>query len=99
MKRHRTITSLAALAALVVSMAIAATAHASSLLSGYGGPGQGNQAILGSTLLGGGSGGGGGGPAATSGEGTGSSSQGAGSATASGGSASHSTRAGTGRSR
>lgn len=37
----------------------AASASASNtLLSGYGGPGQGNQAIIGSTLIGGGSGGG-----------------------------------------
>jgi hypothetical protein len=43
-------------------------AHAGPLLSGYGGPGQGNQAILGSTLIGGsgGSGGSGGGGAETS---------------------------------
>jgi hypothetical protein len=38
-----------------------ATCSASSLLSGYGGPGQGNQAILGSGLVNGPSGGGGGG--------------------------------------
>jgi len=40
-----------------------ASARANSLLSGYGGPGQGEQAILGSTLIGGGSGGGAGAPA------------------------------------
>src|SRR5438309_8805588 len=39
--------------------AVPATAHAGPLLSGYGGPGQGNQAILGSALVGGSSGGGG----------------------------------------
>jgi hypothetical protein len=37
--------------------ALPATAHAGPLLSGYGGPGQGNQAILGSALLGGSAGG------------------------------------------
>jgi hypothetical protein len=37
--------------------AVPATAHAGPLLSGYGGPGQGNQAILGSALLGGSAGG------------------------------------------
>lgn len=45
---------------LAAVMALAPTlATASSLLSGYGGPGQGNQAILGSALLNGPSGGGG----------------------------------------
>jgi hypothetical protein len=58
MKRHRgTITSL--IATLVAISALPATAEAGSLLSGYGGPGQGNQAILGSSLIGGPSGGGG----------------------------------------
>jgi hypothetical protein len=60
--------------AVLVATALPATAAASSLLSGYGGPGQGSQAILGSTLLngprsGGGSSGSGGGevtPAALS---------------------------------
>jgi hypothetical protein len=45
--------------ALGVCAALPLTAHAGPLLSGYGGPGQGNQAILGSALLGGSSGGGG----------------------------------------
>jgi hypothetical protein len=53
-------------ASLVLAVAAPLAAHAGPLLSGYGGPGQGNQAILGSTLIGGpggGSGGaGGGGP-------------------------------------
>jgi hypothetical protein len=45
------------LIATVLSFAVAAPfAQAGSLLSGYGGPGQGNQAILGSALIGGGSG-------------------------------------------
>ena len=45
--------ALALVAALAVSAAAPLVAHAGPLLSGYGGPGQGNQAILGSTLLGG----------------------------------------------
>jgi hypothetical protein len=57
---------LTALAVLAIAV-LPATAAASSLLSGYGGPGQGSQAILGSTLLngpgGGGSSGSGGGEA------------------------------------
>jgi hypothetical protein len=55
-------------AALAIAAAIPSAAHAGPLLSGYGGPGQGNQAILGSTLIGGGggpSGGGGSGVSAT----------------------------------
>jgi hypothetical protein len=82
MKRHRSIIlivgSLVALAA-----GTAAAASASSLLSGYGGPGQGNQAILGSALLngpGGGSGSSGAGPRS----GTGSSAPGATAASPSG---------------
>lgn len=49
-------------------MAVSASAS-STLLSGYGGPGEGNQAILGSTLIGGGgkdAGGGGGSSSSTS---------------------------------
>jgi len=59
MTSHRRIflTGLVVAASLVGTPTLAA---ASSLLSGYGGPGQGSQAILGSTLLGGSSGGGGG---------------------------------------
>jgi hypothetical protein len=52
---------------LAVALAAPLAAQAGPLLSGYGGPGQGNQAILGSTLIGGpggGSGGSGGGPEA-----------------------------------
>lgn len=56
MRRHRVITTAALLA-----LALPATADAGSLLSGYGGPGQGNQAILGATVVGGASGGSGGG--------------------------------------
>jgi hypothetical protein len=64
--KTRTVTVLAALTLSLCSVG-AATASAGTLLSGYGGPGQGNQAILGSGLLntpggghGGGSGSGGG---------------------------------------
>lgn len=53
MRRHRVITTAAFLA-----LAVPTTAQASSLLSGYGGPGQGNQAILGATVIGGPAGGG-----------------------------------------
>ena len=45
---------------VAVPVSMPALAAASSLLSGYGGPGQGSQAILGSALLGGSSGGSGG---------------------------------------
>src|ERR1700761_4789261 len=68
MRRQR-LTTTVALFAFGCFCASAPGAWASStLLSGYGGPGQGNQAILGSTLIGGGgasggSGGSGGGAA------------------------------------
>ncbi|HYM54286.1 MAG TPA: hypothetical protein VES97_02905 [Solirubrobacteraceae bacterium] len=59
------LTTAVTLLALALPGALPAAAGANPLLSGYGGPGQGNQAILGSALLngpsgGGGSGGGGG---------------------------------------
>lgn len=60
MKSHRA-TITATFAALAIALAAPAGAAANSLLSGYGGPGEGNQAILGATLLkgpGGGSSGG-----------------------------------------
>jgi hypothetical protein len=53
---------LALAAWLAIAAAVPLGAQASSLLSGYGGPGQGSQVILGSTLLGGP---GGGSPGAT----------------------------------
>ena len=57
MNRHRNIISSAGLlAAIMVATPVAA--HANPLLSGYGGPGQGSQLILGSSLLGGTGGGG-----------------------------------------
>jgi hypothetical protein len=55
------------LATLIAALTVPA-ASASPLLSGYGGPGQGNQVILGSALLNGRSGGGG--PGGSSGGGT-----------------------------
>jgi hypothetical protein len=57
MKAHRTIIFIGGLLALAV--ALPSGALASSLLSGYGGPGQGNQAILGAGLVNGPKGGGG----------------------------------------
>jgi hypothetical protein len=60
MRRHRTITLIAGLAVGVVC-AVPANALGGPLLSGYGGPGQGSQSILGAALLNGGSGGGAGG--------------------------------------
>ena len=66
MGRQR-ITTMAALAGLCLLCVFAAPAGASStLLSGYGGPGEGNQALLGSTLIGGGGNGGGSGSGASS---------------------------------
>jgi hypothetical protein len=55
-------------AALALALAAPLAAQAGPLLSGYGGPGQGNQAILGSTLIGG-PGGGSGGSGGSSGSG------------------------------
>ncbi len=60
MKTHRVISTTASLLAVALSLSAPASAPANSLLSGYGGPGQGNQAILGSALVNGPSGGGGG---------------------------------------
>ena len=57
MKSHRTITYIGAI--LAVATALPGSAVASPLLSGYGGPGQGNQALLGSALVNGPRGGGG----------------------------------------
>jgi hypothetical protein len=84
MRRHRRSVT-AALVVLAVAAVDPAASQANPLLSGYGGPGQGNQAILGSALLNtprGGSGGGSGGGsiaavprAAGGGEAPGSSSQ------------------------
>jgi hypothetical protein len=58
MKSHR-LTTTVTLLVLAVSASTPPAADAGSLLSGYGGPGQGSQAILGSALLKGPSGGGG----------------------------------------
>jgi hypothetical protein len=57
MRRERLIIT-AILTVLTVSAFVPAAANAGPLLSGYGGPGQGNQAILGSGLVGGHGGGG-----------------------------------------
>lgn len=77
-----TSTSKIARIAAVLALSIVltpTTAPASPLLSGYGGPGQGNQAILGAALLNGPSGGGrGGGSSGGGSSGGGSSSSGAG---------------------
>ena len=66
MKSHRKISLTTALLAALVAV-VPATASANSLLSGYGGPGAGNQAILGSALIGGGGSAGGGGSSGSSG--------------------------------
>lgn len=64
--RYRRISIALLASALILPLSVVTPALANSLLSGYGGPGQGSQAILGATLLkgpskGGGSGGGSGG--------------------------------------
>jgi cobalamin biosynthesis Mg chelatase CobN len=59
MARYRLIITLGFTLLTATALAPAAS-RAGSLLSGYGGPGEGNQAILGSALLNGPSGGGGG---------------------------------------
>ena len=59
MTRHLTTTPVVGFV-LALSVAMPAAARANPLLSGYGGPGQGNQAILGAALLNGPAGGGGG---------------------------------------
>ena len=73
MTRQQRTTSIL-LFAVLLALAMPVAASANSLLSGYGGPGEGNQAILGSALLntpkgggGGSSGGGGGGVSQASG--------------------------------
>jgi|SRR6185312_5776440 len=68
MAKHRLTTTFALLALGLLGAFAPAASASSTLLSGYGGPGQGNQAILGSTLIGGsggGSGSSGGGSAGT----------------------------------
>jgi hypothetical protein len=64
MRIQRIITTTVVTAGLVLFALAPASASAGSLLSGYGGPGQGNQEILGSGLVNGPSGGGSGGGAA-----------------------------------
>jgi hypothetical protein len=85
MKTHRKIIPIVALALALAAVA-PASAPATSILSGYGGPGQGTQAILGSTLMNGPSSGSGGPPGVVSTAGT--PTAGAGSSSAAGGSSS-----------
>jgi hypothetical protein len=51
-RKTRQLTTIAA-AVATLSLALVASADANPLLSGYGGPGEGSQAILGSALIGG----------------------------------------------
>jgi hypothetical protein len=75
MKNHRIISySCAAAAAVLLALPVAAQAG-SSTLSGYGGPGEGNQAVLGSALVGG-HGGGGSSGAGSGGQGSGAGAEG-----------------------
>jgi hypothetical protein len=60
MNRHIKVIPIVGLSLVVMVGALPATALANPLLSGYGGPGQGSQAILGSALVNGPRGGGGG---------------------------------------
>jgi len=52
MRTYRATISTLTLMMLVLTAGAPATASAGSLLSGYGGPGQGSQSILGTALLG-----------------------------------------------
>ncbi|HEY1834670.1 MAG TPA: hypothetical protein VGG08_09555, partial [Solirubrobacteraceae bacterium] len=65
MRSHRKTTPIAAVLTLALAALAPSAASANPLLSGYGGPGQGDQAIIGAALVNGpgqgGSGGGGGG--------------------------------------
>jgi hypothetical protein len=58
---RQSLTTTAAIVALSLCVLPAGAYASSTLLSGYGGPGEGNQAIIGSALIGGGKGGSGGG--------------------------------------
>ena len=60
MMRHLAMLTIATLTALVLPFGVPLAAQGDSLLSGYGGPGAGTQAILGATLLNGSGGKGGG---------------------------------------
>jgi hypothetical protein len=57
MTSHRTISLKPAIIVVLMILVAPSSALANSLLSGYGGPGEGNQAILGSALVGGAGGG------------------------------------------
>jgi hypothetical protein len=69
MKRPRLTIALVAVLALCAAGLFSGAADAGSLLSGYGGPGEGNQAVLGSALINGPSGKGGAGGAGGAGAG------------------------------
>jgi len=75
MTSHRTIL-MTLVSLMVMSFATPSSALAGPLLGGYGGPGEGNQAILGSALLGGGGGNGSSGSSGGSSGSTGSSPEG-----------------------
>lgn len=102
MRSDRIIIHLGVTAAIALAV-VPSAAQASSLLSGYGGPGEGNQAVLGSALVNGPTGGGGAGSGGSSSSGSagstpaGSGAQGSGSAS-SGGSSRGSTSRGAGSS-
>jgi hypothetical protein len=68
MTTHRNIL-LTLISLTAITVAVPSAAHAGPLLGGYGGPGEGNQAILGSALVGGAGGGGGGSSSGSSGPG------------------------------
>jgi hypothetical protein len=70
MRTYRATISTLTLMMLVLTAGAPATASAGSLLSGYGGPGQGSQSILGTALLGAPSGGASGGGGSAGGQGT-----------------------------
>ncbi len=100
MNRKTRIASTLALAGLLFVVVVASAFAGSSLLSGYGAPGGGEQAIIGSTHLGGPRGGAGSGGASSSrgssGASRGARSGGSGTGSGAGGSADGSTRSATG---
>ncbi len=67
MRTDRTIVFFTGVAVFAAALAVPVLATAGSLLSGYGGPGQGSQQLLGSTLIGGSAGGGSGSGASSGG--------------------------------
>lgn len=93
MKAHRTIIFIGVVV-VALAASLPAGALANSLLSGYGGPGQGNQAILGAALLNSPKGGGGSGGSSNSSNSSNSSTSGSGTATAPASSSAGSTKGG-----